>query len=73
MKGGLVCEVICGVRTGQYAQVPHNKQRPEFEQLNKVYAQFFYDDLCSRPVLLKGLHVCGLISTSNIKQTGFYD
>lgn len=73
MKGGLICDVISGKRTGLYAMAPNSAQKPEFEAVNKVAVEYYHDALAQKPLIENGIPVKSITSISNLRVRGFYD
>lgn len=68
---GIAFEVIDGVHKGKMAIARHAKQRKEFQQIKRLYVEFYEPDW--KPVLLDGKKVVGLIQAAFLKQIGMVD
>lgn len=75
MRGnpGILYKVTCGLHAGQFAIGRHSRQRPEFQKINKLFVEFYTDQLCQKPVLHEGKKVVGLIHYDKCIAVGFVD
>lgn len=75
MRGnpGILYKISSGMYAGQFAIGRHSRQRPEFQKINKLFVEFYTDQLCQKPVLLEEKKVVGLIDYEKCIAIGFVD
>ena len=70
---GKIFQIIGGLRKDNYAIAYDREQKWEFIQRNKLYAHFFKDVTCQKPLTEIGETPNGLIDAKNLQFIGYVD